>query len=140
MRRQITALVAVAMLYGGPALADCQEAVYWRTVAERYRSMLADQRVATVTATAYSCQRRKQKIGAFSRPCRPGTVAISRDLLAKGWAPGMQIYVPEIGILRINDLLAGHKKQAIDIFMGTEAEAVRFGAKTTRAALMMAQQ
>lgn len=138
MRRQIVALVAIAVIYGGQAHADCQEAVHWRTVAEQYRRMLADQRVATVTATAYSCQRRKQKNGAFNRPCRPGTVAISRDLLDKGWAPGMQIYVPEIGVLRINDLLAGHRKRAIDIYMGTEEEAVRFGAKTIRAALMMA--
>lgn len=138
MRRQVAMLVAFAVLYSGQALAECQDAVYWRTVAEQYRSMLADQRVVTVTATAYSCQKRTRKTGAFNRLCRPGTVAVSRDLLDKGWAPGMQIYVPEIGVLRINDLLARHKRRTIDIFMGTEDEATRFGAKTIRAALMMA--
>jgi hypothetical protein len=71
----------------------------------RYQKLLSEHRSVLVTVTAYSPRKSETDDTpfetAFMTPVREGTVAISHDLLAMGWAPGMRIYLKGFGVFVI---------------------------------------
>ena len=96
--------------------------------------------VATVTVTAYNAVPSQTDsdpdIAASMRRVRPGTVAVSRDLFDKGWVFGRKVRLEGLGIFEINDLMAARHDHSIDIFLGSTNQAVNFGKRRTRAALL----
>jgi 3D (Asp-Asp-Asp) domain-containing protein len=102
--------------------------------------LMENKQVRTVTVTAYNPSEDQcdadPYVAASMRRVRPGTVAVSRDLFDQGWVFGKKIRIEGLGIFEINDLMNKRFTDRVDVFMWDEAEAVRFGAKTARAALL----
>lgn len=83
-----------------------------------------------VTVTAYSPSRSETDItpnltAIHEKPILGGTVAVSRDLLKY---LGNKVYIYQVGVFRVNDLMNKRYKKRIDICMGKE-EAKKFGIK-----------
>lgn len=62
-------------------------------------------------------------------PVSGWTCAVSKDLI--GWL-GARIYIENIGIKRVNDVMNGRWSKRIDIFIGDKKKAQKFGKKTAR--------
>ncbi|MBN1224917.1 MAG: 3D domain-containing protein [Candidatus Aminicenantes bacterium] len=77
--------------------------------------------VQKVTVTAYSSTKSQcdddPEITGCMRKVRPGTVAVSRDLLKCGWVFGKKVYIEGFGIFEINDLMNKRWQRRIDIFI-----------------------
>ena len=54
------------------------------------------------------------------------TVTVSHDLLHK---LGSKVYIKGLGVLVVEDLMAAHKKQSLDILVANEKQAKEFGKK-----------
>lgn len=95
----------------------------------------------TATVTAYSAEVKQcdsdPRVAASLKKVRPGTVAVSRDLFAKGWTFGRKIYIEGHGIYEINDLMHKRKKKSIDVFIGDTKAAKNFGVKNVTVSLIM---
>lgn len=76
--------------------------------------------VARVTVTCYNSDPKQTDstpmIGAFNKKVGPGTVAVSRDLLEKGFIPFCKIWAEGEGELRVNDVMNERFKNTIDIW------------------------
>jgi 3D (Asp-Asp-Asp) domain-containing protein len=46
---------------------------------------------------------------------RPGVVAVSRDLFKQGWTFGKRVYIPQMGIYRIEDLTHKRLEKRVDV-------------------------
>lgn len=96
--------------------------------------------VKYVTVTAYSPRTQETDstptITAIMTPVKQGGIAVSRDLLYAGWTFGRRIYLPGIGVFKINDVMSDSKRAAVDIFMFSHKEAIRFGRKNVGAVLI----
>lgn len=73
-----------------------------------------------VTVSAYNAVRNQTDstphITANGKHVKPGTCAISRDLIARGWAPGDLLYVPSLNAtFEIADTMAARHEKSIDI-------------------------
>lgn len=96
---------------------------------------------ANVTVTAYSASTREtdstpRQNAIMERP-RPGDVAVSRSLLEKGWVPGRDVWIYQVGRFRIADLLSDRwEDDRLDVFIGNRSEALQFGRRETIAALL----
>ncbi len=72
---------------------------------------------------------------ASSRPCRPGTVALSRDLL-RIFTPdgpfrfGDRVLIPGMGVYVVEDAMAPRWSRKADIWFDDEATARRWGVRT----------
>lgn len=87
-----------------------------------------------VEMTAYTAKRGAKT--ASTKSVRPGIIAVSRDLFDEGYVFGRKVYVHGLGIYEIDDLMATRHKNRIDIFLGTEKEAIKFGIKTGKISLL----
>ncbi|WP_174405306.1 3D domain-containing protein [Desulfovibrio subterraneus] len=98
------------------------------------------QRKKIVRVTAYSPRLEETDetplITASNRKVRHGIVAVSRDLFDQGWVFGRKIYIKKLGIFTIEDLMAGSKRNQIDIFMFDTEQALHFGKRTMEAHLL----
>lgn len=109
---------------------------------QEYLRRLEGQRspVALVTVTAYNAEVSQTdsdpEIAASMRRVRPGTIAVSRDLFDRGWVFGRKVRIEGLGIFEINDLMAARHDKCVDIFLGTTHQALAFGKRRTRAALL----
>lgn len=87
-----------------------------------------------LTITAYSSTEGETddtpNINASNRPVRPGTVAVSRDLFAKGWSFGKKVYIRNMGVFTIEDLMHQRKRNQLDVFMVNGDRAQRFGVRS----------
>lgn len=103
-------------------------------------SKLRESRVLSVTVTAYSPRVQETDsdpfITASMQPVREGGIAVSRDLFYSGWVFGRKVYIEGYGIFVITDLMHERKIQQIDIFRFNTNEALKFGRKTLRVALL----
>lgn len=96
---------------------------------------------ANVTVTAYSASTRETDStphhnAIMERP-RPGDVAVSRSLLRRGWVPGREVWIYQVGRFRIADLLSDRwTDDRLDVFIGNRPEALQFGRRETIAALL----
>lgn len=95
---------------------------------------------ALVTVTAYNADPAQTDsdpdIAASMRRVRPGTIAVSRDLFDRGWVFGRKVRLEGIGIYEINDLMAPRHSRAIDIFIHSNSQALAFGKRRIKAALL----
>ena len=86
-----------------------------------------------VTVTAYSPREVETDstpfITASNSPVRPGIVAVSRDLFESGWVFGKKVYIKNMGVFIIDDLMAESKREHLDIFMYDSGQAEHFGVK-----------
>ena len=96
--------------------------------------------MALVTVTAYNAEVAQTDsdpdIAASMRHVKPGTIAVSRDLFDRGWVFGRKVRLEGIGIFEINDLMAARMDKSVDIFMGSTQQALAFGKRRLRAALL----
>lgn len=103
-------------------------------------TILDMQRRRKVTVTAYSPRPKETDTTPYhtatNRKVRHGIVAVSRDLFDKGWVFGRKVYIESLGVFTIDDLMARHKRNQIDIFMFDTDKALTFGKKTLKAHLL----
>jgi len=93
-----------------------------------------------LTVTAYS-PRTEETDGtpfttASNRRVRHGIIAVSRDLFDDGWVFGKKVYIKNLGVFTIDDLMADTKRNQIDIFMFDTKAATQFGRVTAEAYLL----
>jgi 3D (Asp-Asp-Asp) domain-containing protein len=60
---------------------------------------------------------------------REGCVAVSRNLFWEGWTYGKKIYIDQIGIFTITDVMNERWTDRIDVFMWSLDRAKLFGVK-----------
>ncbi|UZP68070.1 3D domain-containing protein [Desulfovibrio mangrovi] len=106
-------------------------------------SIQAIQRKKTVRVTAYSPREDETDNTPFTtasnRKVRHGIVAVSRDLFDQGWVFGRKIYIKQMGIFTIDDLMAESKRNQIDIFMFDTERALHFGKRTMEVHLLVSE-
>lgn len=107
--------------------------LFYRFIVNNHKSIQELRRSRLLTVTAYS-----PRIGetddspnytATNRRVRHGIVAVSRDLFKAGWVFGKKVYIKDYGVFTIDDLMAKHKRNQIDIFMFDTDAALQFGKK-----------
>ena len=95
---------------------------------------------AMVTVTAYNADPAQTDsdpdITASMRRVKPGTIAVSRDLFDRGWVFGRKVRLEGIGIYEINDLMAARHSRSVDIFIHSNSQAMAFGKRRIKAALL----
>jgi 3D (Asp-Asp-Asp) domain-containing protein len=88
---------------------------------EGLRARYADR----VTVTSYSSERRQTDstphITAINTRVRPGTEAVSRDLLERGWAFGRKVWIEGMGVYTIEDVMHPRKTRQIDVWRPMDA-------------------
>jgi len=73
---------------------------------------------AFVTVTCYYEERdQKPDIGAFNTKLKPGTIAVSRDLLSKGFVPFSSVYLEGFGMFIIADVMHKRFVNRVDIWV-----------------------
>lgn len=107
----------------------------------RTRQSLHDSRAKRIVkVTAYSPRSSETDstpfITAYNTKVRPGIIAVSRDLFAKGWTFGRKVYIKSLGVFTIEDLMARRKKNQVDIFIPETTKALSFGKKNLEAYLL----
>ena len=78
-----------------------------------------------VTLTAYTG---KKLTATMHKPVSGWTVAISDDLIKKGWL-GRKVYIDGQGVFKATDRLGGYNSKWIDIYASNHKYAVNFGIK-----------
>lgn len=96
--------------------------------------------ITYVTITAYTpsvneCDSDPQHTAIMTKP-KPGTIAISRDLLEAGWTFGKRVWIKNHGVFVINDLMNKRYKKHIDIVMFDKNQAIQFGKRESIAVLI----
>jgi 3D (Asp-Asp-Asp) domain-containing protein len=93
-----------------------------------------------VTVTAYSPRVKETDSSpfktAFNKEVKQGTIAVSRDLFLSGWTPGRKVYIYQIGVYTISDLMHHRKSSHLDVFFFSTKQALEFGIKQSRAILL----
>ncbi|SKA97758.1 3D (Asp-Asp-Asp) domain-containing protein [Paucidesulfovibrio gracilis DSM 16080] len=104
------------------------------------KRLLEGKRVKTVTVTAYNPHEDQcdadPLVAASMRKVRTGTIAVSRDLFDQGWVFGKKVRIEGLGIFEINDLMNKRFSRSVDVFMWDESQALSFGRRQARAALL----
>lgn len=81
---------------------------------------------AKVTVTCYNSHPsqtdRTPEITAFNTKTGPGTVAVSRDLLDKGFVPFSKVWIEGFGIYTINDIMNKRYENRVDIWIDKKAK------------------
>ncbi len=81
---------------------------------------LGAQAAARVTITCYNSEAAQTDstphTTAVMTKCRPGVVAVSRDLLEQGWTFGRQVWIEGHGVYTIEDVMAKKKARQIGIW------------------------
>lgn len=111
------------------------------TIGRNTQQSLHDARTKRIVkVTAYSPRKTETDstpfTTAYNTKVRPGIIAVSRDLFAKGWTFGRKVYIKSLGVFTIEDLMAKRKKNQIDIFIPETTKAIAFGRKNMEAHLL----
>ena len=105
----------------------------YRFIVNNHKRLRNYNRHMLLTATAYSARSQETddtpRLTASNSRVRPGIVAISRDLFDMGWVFGKKVYVQDLGVFTIDDLMHSRKTKQIDIYMEETQEALVFGRK-----------
>lgn len=113
---------------------------FWQRSARVAQEAIRRNRQRVVEVSAYSARKKEcdpdPHITASSRPPRPGTVAVSRDLFDMGWTFGKRVYLKGLGQYVINDVMNRRYQMRVDVFMDHNRAAKKFGVQTTQAILM----
>lgn len=80
---------------------------------------------ARVRVTCYQSEERQTDstpwTTAINTKCRPGIVAVSRDLLEAGWSFGRQVWIEGYGVYTIEDVMNARLVRSIDIWVPIDA-------------------
>ena len=75
---------------------------------------------ARVTLTCYNSEERQTDstpwITAINTKCRPGIVAVSRDLLEAGWCFGSRVWIEGMGVYVVEDVMNARIEKGIDVW------------------------
>jgi 3D (Asp-Asp-Asp) domain-containing protein len=96
-------------------------------------ALLMERRTAVITMTAYSPEVNQTDstpyTTAFMTQVESWTVALSWDLLQRGFTPGRCIHAYGYGVYKINDGMASYWGERADVFYFDTERARRFGTK-----------
>ena len=97
--------------------------------------------VQKVTVTAYTPAKREtnsnpEHTAVLWHP-KPGMIAVSRDLLSKGWAFGSKVYIEGLGVFFVGDLMNKRHKGSIDVLLFNREAARVFGRKKGMTAVLV---
>lgn len=92
-------------------------------------------KVSAYTPTVEECDD-TPFINAAGKHVREGTVAVSPDLKEQGWTFGKRVYIKNVGIFVIEDVMNPRWKNKLDVFMFDRDRAIQFGLKNTKAVLL----
>lgn len=67
-------------------------------------------------------------ITASGKNVKKGYIAVSRDLQKLGWTFGKRVYIEDIGLFEIQDVMNKRHHYSLDIFTFNRHEAIHFGA------------
>ncbi len=74
-----------------------------------------------VTVTGYNSTKEQTdstpRITAINTDCREGIVAVSRDLMERGWTFGSKIWLEGYGVYTIEDVMNSRHRNHVDIWM-----------------------
>jgi len=74
-----------------------------------------------VTVTCYNSERAQTDstpfITAFNWKVRPGIIAVSTDLLEKGYTPGSKVYLKNFGVFTVGDIMNDRFTKRVDIWL-----------------------
>lgn len=133
---QVEAAGAMPCRDGGAPLADQKKSR--ASAKDRVRVVIKDSR--DVKVTAYSAEVAQTDENPFEtasgRRVREGIVAVSQDLYGKGWTFGRKVYIDDLGIFTIDDLMPQRKTNQVDVFMFDGKSAVKFGVKQLKVYLV----
>lgn len=76
------------------------------------------------------------RLDAGARAVRPGGVAVSPDLLERGWTIGRRTYVEDLGVFEIFDVLPAGQKRRLRLFVDAPAKAAKFGVQVRKVTLL----
>ncbi|MBU1003769.1 MAG: 3D domain-containing protein [Proteobacteria bacterium] len=141
MRRQLEdQQVRLETLEGELRIKRDMGELFAKFIVSNRRKILALQRTRSLTVTAYSPRLLETDstpyVTASNKPVRQGIVAVSRDLFDLGWVFGKKVYIKNFGIFTIDDLMAGDKRNHVDIFMFDTVAAQTFGRKVLSVSLV----
>lgn len=110
-------------------------------IGHRTQQSLHDSRSKRIVkVTAYSARSIETDstpfITAYNTKVRPGIIAVSRDLFAKGWTFGKKVYIKSLGVFTIEDLMAKRKRNQIDVFIPQTTKALSFGRRNLEVYLL----
>jgi 3D (Asp-Asp-Asp) domain-containing protein len=89
-----------------------------------------------INITAYTKYESGGDISAKGNKLRPGHIAISQDLLKKGWTFGKKVHIKDVGIFIIEDTMPKKWKNKLDIYMLCPKKAKEFGLQTKNVKLL----
>lgn len=76
---------------------------------------------ARVTVTCYNSEYSQTDstpfITAFNWRVRPGIIAVSHDLLERGYVPGSKVYIKNFGVFTVGDLMNKRYTDRVDIWI-----------------------
>jgi len=76
---------------------------------------------ARVTVTCYNSEPRQTDstpfITAFNWTVRPGIIAVSTDLLERGYVPGSKVYLKNFGVFTVGDIMHDRFTKRVDIWI-----------------------
>ena len=84
-------------------------------------------RISAYTPSADETDSDPDKTATMEKPVPGGTAAVSRDLVPK--LMGRTIYIPGLGVFKVNDVMHSRFTQSVDICVGSKTEAKKFGLK-----------
>jgi len=114
--RTLASCLLILLMYAGPS-ARCAQA--------------GETAELTIYAYVPHCP-----LTASGRTPKPGMIAVSRDLHAKGWEFGRRVEIQGLGRFVITDLMHERHGKSIDIVFPNKAKAVRFGRQMRRVELL----
>ncbi len=133
----LTVLITASIMLGYKVLCLKNRA---SSLEQEVASLMEAKTVKLCTVTVYGPSGRQYdstpRIAASGKIPKPGTVAVSHDLFYSGWVFGSRIYIEGLGVHKVNDLMHPGWENRIDVFLGSERLARRFGRREVRVVLL----
>ncbi len=111
---------------------DAHSLLRW-SIRANVEKITSSQPKRTVTVTAYTPRPEETDDSpnetASQNLVRRGIIAVSRDLFDNGWVFGRKVFIRNMGIYTIDDLMPRSKQNQVDILMFDLDKAVEFGKK-----------
>lgn len=116
----LSALIIASLFFSGTS----QEKVFVKKTSPSY--------FKNMTITAYTpCEgetdETPNETALLEKPVPGWTCAVSQDLMR---FLGKRVYIKDLGVFYVNDLMNKRHEKRIDLCKGTKSEAIRFGKKT----------
>lgn len=111
---------------------DAHSLLRW-SIRANVEKITSSQPKRTVIVTAYTPRPEETDDSpgetASQNQVRRGIIAVSRDLFDNGWVFGRKVFIRNMGIYTIDDLMPRSKRNQVDILMFDLDKATQFGKK-----------